>query len=154
MTEKKNISEEFRLKNIGETRNCFIEKMSQNKLMIKKQKNVCRVLNYVEHLIVSNSAVTGCVYISAFASLDGILLSVTRSTVGLKLCVITAGIKKCKSIIQKKEKELDKIVLLAKSKLNSIEVLISKTLIDSDISYDEFISINNVLKEETKNLKT
>ena len=154
MTEKKKISEEFRLKNIGETRNCFIEKMSQNKLMIKKQKNVCRVLNYVEHLIVSNSAVTGCVYISAFASLDGILLSVTRSTVGLKLCVITAGIKKCKSIIQKKEKELDKIVLLAKSKLNSIEVLISKTLIDSNISYDEFISINNVLKEETKNLKT
>ena len=67
--------------------------------MIKKQKNVCRVLNYVEHLIVSNSAVTGCVYISAFASLDGILLSVTISTVGLKLCVITAGIKKCKSII-------------------------------------------------------
>ena len=99
MTEKKNISQEFRLKNIGETRNCFIEKMSQNKLMIKKQKNFCRVLNYVEHLIVSNSAVTGCVYISAFASLDGILLSVTRSTVGLKLCVITAGIKKCKSII-------------------------------------------------------
>ena len=99
MTEKKNISQEFRLKNIGETRNCFIEKMSQNKLMIKKQKNVCRVLNYVEHLIVSNSAVTGCVYISAFASLDGILLSVTRSTVGLKLCVITAGIKKCQSII-------------------------------------------------------
>ena len=44
--------------------------------------------------------------------------------------------------------------MLAKSKLNSIEVLISKTLIDSDISYDEFISINNVLKEETKNLKT
>ena len=50
--------------------------------------------------------------------------------------------------------------MLAKSKLNSIEVLISKTLIDSNISHDEFVLINNVLKEyeemkeEVKILKT
>ena len=37
--------------------------------------------------------------------------------------------------------------LLAKSKLNSIEVLISKTLTESNISHDEFVLINNVLKE-------
>ena len=37
--------------------------------------------------------------------------------------------------------------MLAKSKWNSIEVLISKALIDSNISNDEFVSINNVLKE-------
>ena len=37
--------------------------------------------------------------------------------------------------------------MLAKSKLNSIEVLISKALIDSNISHDEFVLINNVLKE-------
>ena len=47
--------------------------------------------------------------------------------------------------------------MLAKSKLNSIEILISKTLIDSNISHDEFVLINNVLKgfydtkEELKN---
>ena len=51
-------------------------------------------------------------------------------------------------------------MLLAKSKLNSIEVLISKALIDSVISHDEFVLINNVLKEydkmkeEIKNLNT
>ena len=39
------------------------------------------------------------------------------------------------------------MVLFAKSKLNSIAVLISKALIDSNISHDEFILINNVLKE-------
>ena len=47
--------------------------------------------------------------------------------------------------------------LMAKSKLNSIEVLISKDLIDSNISHDEFVLINNVLKnmtEKIKNLKT
>ena len=50
--------------------------------------------------------------------------------------------------------------MLAKSKLNSIEVLISKASIDLNISHDEFVSINNMLKEydemkeEIKNLKT
>ena len=37
--------------------------------------------------------------------------------------------------------------MLAKTKLNSIKVLISKTLIDSYIKYDEFVSVNNVLRE-------
>ena len=54
----------------------------------------------------------------------------------------------------------DETVLLTKSKLNSIEVLIYKALIDSNISHDKFILINNVLKdyddmkEETKTLRT
>ena len=51
-----------------------------------------------------------------------------------------------KSINTKKYKYV-KIVLLAKSKLNSTEVFISKTLIDSNISHDEFVLMNNVLKE-------
>ena len=54
---------------------------------------------------------------------------------------------KCKSIIKKKRKKRDKIVLLAKSRLNSIEILIFKTLIDSNISHDELVLIKNVLKE-------
>ena len=54
----------------------------------------------------------------------------------------------------------DKIVMLAKSTLNSIETLLSKALVDSNISHDEFVLINNMLKEydnmkeEIKNLKT
>ena len=45
----------------------------------------------------------------------------TSSAVGLQICVIAAGIKKYKSIIKKKKKKLDKIVVLAKSKLNETE---------------------------------
>ena len=60
---------------------------------------------------------------------------------------MTAGIKKYKSIIKKKKKKYDKIVLLGQDKLNAIEVLISKTLINSYISHDEFGSVNNVLRE-------
>ena len=49
--------------------------------------------------------------------------------------------------------------MTAKSILNSIEVLISKALIDSNIIHDEFVLMNNVLKEydetseEIKNFK-
>ena len=57
---------------------------------------------------------------------------------------ITAGIQKYKSIIKKKKK---KQLLWAKSNLSSIEALISKALIDSVISHDEFVLINNALKE-------
>ena len=56
-------------------------------------------------------------------------------------------IKKYKSIIKKKKKKHDKIVLVGKGKLNTIEVLFSKALIDSYITYHEFVSVINVLRE-------
>ena len=77
----------------------------------------------------------------------GIPIGITSYVIGLKICAITAGIKKYKSMIKKKKKRDDKIVLLAKSKLNSIEALISKALIDSVIIHDEFVLLINVLKE-------
>ena len=87
-------------------------------------------------------------------------IGITSSATGLKICAIAVGIKKYMSIIKKKKKEHDKMVLLAKSKLSSIEVLISKTLINSNISQDVFVLVNNLLKEYDdmkegiKNLKT
>ena len=51
------------------------------------------------------------------------------------MCAITAGMKKYHSIIKKKQ---DKTVLPAKSTLHSIEILISKALIDSNICHDNF----------------
>ena len=85
-------------------------------------------------------AIAGCVSISNFSSLVGI----TSSAIGLKICVITAEIKKCKSIIKKK-KNHDQIVLLAKLILNRKDVLISKALTHLNIGHDEFVLINNVL---------
>ena len=91
--------------------------------------------------------VAGSVSISAFASLVTIPAGITSSAVGIKNCGITAGIKKYKSIIKKKKKTHDKIALLAKSKLNSIQVLISKALIHSYIRQDEFVPVNKILRE-------
>ena len=62
----------------------------------------------------------------------------------MKICAITIGIKTFKSIIKKNNKKHNKTVLLRKDELNTTEVLISKTLIYSYISHDEFVSENNV----------
>ena len=127
--------------------------------MSKKHKKVCSTLNYIEHFPILASAITGCILISAFASLLGIPIGTNSSATGLKLCAIDRGIKMYKLIIKKKKKKHDKIVLLRKSKLNSLDVLISKALIHSNISHDNFVLINNGLKEyedlkeETKKIK-
>ena len=91
-----------------------------------------------------------------FCFLLGIPIGITSPAIGLKICAIAAEIKKFK----KKKKNHDKIVLLAKSKSNSIEVLNSKVLTKSNISHNGLILMNTVLKEfddlkeEIKNLKT
>ena len=116
--------------------------------MSKKHKKAYSTLNYIEHLLILASTVNGCVSIFAFAFIIGISAGIASSSVGIKICAITAIIKKYKSIIKKNKKKFDEIILLlAKAKLDTKLVLISKTLIDSLMSQDKFVSINNVLKE-------
>ena len=87
------------------------------------------------------STVTGCPSICTFASLVCVPVGITSPAVGLNIPAITAGIKKYKLIIKKKKEKHDKIVLLGKDKLNTIEVLIYKAIIDSYISHDKLVSV-------------
>ena len=103
--------------------------------------NIC----LCETLLVSTD--TGYVSHSAVASLSFVLVGITSSAVGIKIYTITAGINKYKSILKKKMKKHDKIELLGKDMLNTVEVLISKALNDSHISHEKFVSVNNVLRE-------
>ena len=111
-------------------------------------------------MLILVSTVTGCIRISEVASLVAIPVDITSSEVGIKFSAITAEIKKHKSMIKKKNKNHDKIILWGKSKLNTIKVQISKALINSYISHDELVSINDVwreyyeVKEEIENPET
>ena len=70
---EENINQESRLKNKkDEISNYLIEEINQNKSMSSKHKKVCRVLNYIDNLLIAFSIITGCVSISDFASLVGI----------------------------------------------------------------------------------
>ena len=82
--DEENLSQEFRLKNIKEIKNYFIKETNQNELMKNKHKKVYRILTYIDHFLVSASSITGCVSVSAFASLVVIPIGITSFMVGLK----------------------------------------------------------------------
>ena len=71
------MTQEFRLKNINETRNYFLEEIGQNELMSRKHKKLCTTLNYIEHFLILASTFTGCISISVFSSLNGIPIGIT-----------------------------------------------------------------------------
>ena len=102
MTEEANLK--FRLQKIDEKSNYFLEEIKHNDLMSEKYQKTCKYLNYVEHLLILVSTVSGYVLISALASLVCVPVNITSSPVGIKACAVTARIKKYKSI-KKKRKE-------------------------------------------------
>ena len=101
--DERNLAQKFRLKNIDEKRfdrNYSIREIGENELLIKKYKIVSRDLNHMGLALVC----TECVFVSAFASLVGTPKEITNSTIVLKICTVTPGIKKHNSKIRKAEK--------------------------------------------------
>ena len=90
---------------MDKTKDYLIEEINWNELMSKKYKKLCATLNYIEHFLILVSTVTRCVSISSFASVVGIPIGITSSAIGLKISVITARIKKYRSIIKEKKKK-------------------------------------------------
>ena len=78
-------------------------------------------------------------------SVVGAPVGIASASLILIFLVTTGIIKKLLSITRSKKKKHDKILMLAKSKLNSIETLVSQALIDMQISNEEF---NVILKEK------
>ena len=100
---------EFRLRKIDEIRNYLLDEIKHNDLMsVRTYKKTCKYLNNVENLHILVSTVTGCVSIFTYASLVCIPVGITSSAVGLNIREITAGIKKYKSIIKKRRKNIIK----------------------------------------------
>ena len=58
-TIKENIGQKFRLKNVDEKRNYFLEEIEQHELMIRKHKKICTTLNYTDLFLILASAITG-----------------------------------------------------------------------------------------------
>ena len=71
--------------------------------MNKKHKKGCKVLNYIDHILIGISTITRCVSISAFASLVGIPIRIASYAIGLIICAIISGLKKYKSIVKKRK---------------------------------------------------
>ena len=89
-------------------------------------------------------------------SVVGAPVEIAGANSTLILSLTTGIIKKLLSITRNKKKKHDKNLMLAKSKLNSIETLVSQALVDMEISHEEFIMIlkeKNKYKKMKENLK-
>ena len=93
------------------------------------------------------SATSGGVSIISFSSFIGAPVGIASACFTLIFSLTTGIVKKLPDRTRKKEKKHDKILMLVKSKLNSINKLISQALIDVDISHEQFITI---LKEKDR----
>ena len=137
----------FRLDEISKIENYFIEEINQRKSCSKKLSKYVAVFDYIDQALIVLSATSGGVSIISFTSIIGVPVGIASASFTLIFSLTTGIAKKLLNITRKKKKKHDKILMLAKSKLNSIETLISQALIDMEISHEEFITI---LKEKDK----
>ena len=135
----------IRLNKITEIEKYFHEEINQRKSCSKKLSKYVAAFDYIDKILIVLSATTGGVSIISFTSIIGAPVGIASASFTLIFSLATGIVKKLLNIARKKKH--DKILMLAKSKLNSIETLISQALIDMDISHVEFITI---LKEKDK----
>ena len=108
---------------------------------MQKLNKYITAFDYIDKILVILSATTGGVSIISFTSATGAPVGIVSASFTLIFSLTTGIVKKLLDITRKKRKKHDKILMLAKSKLNSIDTLISQALIDMDISHKEFVTI-------------
>ena len=126
---KTNLSEQTKspLSEITGIENYFHQEINQRKLCIKKLSNYVTVFNYIDKILIVLSAVIGGVSIISFTSIVGALVGIANANFTLIFSLTTGLIKKLLSITKNKKKRHDKILMLDKSKLNSIDTVASQT---------------------------
>ena len=149
---KINLSDQtkFRLSEIIGIENYFHQEINQRKLSSEKLNKYVNTFNYVDKILIVLNATTGGVCIVSHASVFGAPIGIASAGFTIVFSLATGIIKKLLKTTRNKKKKHDKILTLAKSKLNSIESLVSKALINMEISHEEYTTI---LKEKDKNEK-
>ena len=139
--------QKFRLSEIMGIENYFHQEINQRKSCSKKLNKYVTTFDYIDTILIVLSATTSGVSIILFTSIVGAPVGIASAGLTLFFSLTTGIVKKLLNATRNKKKKLDKTLMLAKSKLNSIETIISQALIDMDISHEEFVTI---LKEKDK----
>ena len=133
----------YRLDEINKTRDYFNNEIKERKDIIKKLSKYLVSFDYLDKIFITLSASFGALSIASYASVVGIPTGITGASLTL---VFTIGLGIRKSLLKltkKRKKEHNKIIVLAKNKLNMIDTLLSSALNDSEISHEEFTNIIN-----------
>ena len=136
-----------RLSGIIGIENYFHQEINRRKSCSKKLSKYVIAFDYIEKILIVLSAKSSGVCIILSASVVGAPVRIACASFTLIFSPTTGIIKKLLSITRKKKKKHDKILMLAKSKLKSIETLLSHALIDPEIRHEEF---NAIIREKQK----
>ena len=142
-----NDQQQFRLNKINEIKDYFIAEIKERELMSKKLSKYIASFDYSDKSLIVLSVATGSIAIASFATVIGAPVGIMKASCSLAFSITIGFVKKFLKTTRNKKKKHNKTVMLARSKLNSIESKISEALINNEISHEENMII---LNEETK----
>ena len=148
-TDKINLSEQtkFRLSQIIGIEDYFHQGINQRKSRSKKVSKYVTAFDYIEKILIVLSVKSSGVCIISSASVAGAPVGIASASFTLIFSLTTGIMKKLLSTTRNKKKKYDQILMLAKSKLDSIETLVSQALVDMETSHEEF---NAIIREKQK----
>ena len=133
----------YRLDEINKIRDYFNNEIKERKDIIKKLNKYLVSFDYLDKIFIALSASFGTLSIASYASVVGVPAGITGASLTLVFTVGTGISKSLLKLTKKRKKKHNKIILLAKNKLNTIDTLLSIALDDSEISHEEFTNIIN-----------
>ena len=141
--DKTNLSEQtkFRLSEIIGIENYFQQEINQRRPCSKNLSKYVTAFDYIDKILIVLSATSSGVCIISSASVVGAPVGIASASFTLTFSLISGITKRLLSITRKKKKKHDKILMLAKNKLDSTETLVSQALIDMEITHEEFTAI-------------
>ena len=141
--------QQFRLNKINEIKDYFIAEIKERELMSKRLSKYIASFDYFDKSLIVLSVATGSISIASFATVIGAPAGIIGASCGLTFSITSGFVKKFLKTRNKKKKH-NKIVMLARSKLNIIESKISKALMDNEMSHEDFETIINKEKKYRK----
>ena len=127
-----NISNEqqFRLNKINEIKDYFLAEIRERELISKNISKYIASLDYFDKSLNVLSILSGSISIASFPSVTGAPAGIIGASYGFTFWITSIFVKKLLKTIKNKKKKHNKIAILARSKLNSIENKISEALVD------------------------
>ena len=146
-----NISNEqqFRLNKINEIKDYFLDEIRERELKSKNSKYIAS-LDYFDKSLNILSILSGSISIASFTTVIGAPAGIIGASCGLTFSIASGFVTKFLKTIRNKKKKHNQNVMLARSKLDSIESKISKALMDNEISHEDFETIINEEKKYQK----
>ena len=146
----------YRIDETNKIRDYFNNEIEERKDTIKKLNKYIVSFDYLDKIFIALSASFGTLSIASYASVVGTPAGIPGSSLTLIFTIGTGISKSLLKVTKKRTKKHNKIIALAKSKLNTIDTLLSSALNDSEISHEEFSNIiteENIYKNIKKNIK-